>query len=268
MKISQITTVKDRSKDLLENLPKWTRTDIDELIIVDYSCPDSAAKKVIKSKSFSNKKVKVLCVPEKITGPFYNHGHARNIGAKAAQGDLFLFVNVDTFYSNELIENIREIEDNDVHPSVYLREEAKPYTSHSELKNKVPEERYLDDNFVIRNAVFYDVNGYSEDNPGWGAVSYDLIIRAMNVSPKVKFIDFSLRHKEHSDEIRDKYLPFSLSVNGLSLKDNIYDSSYRMMQIHRQKSSRAQPGRAFAKLVEDESLLLVNSPTDYNYIQY
>lgn len=270
MLITQITTVKGRSKELLSNLPKWVKSGVDEIIIVDYACPDASAKKLINSKVFKDKeiKVKILCVPEKVTGPFYSHEHARNLGAKAATGELFFFVNADVTYSSDLVGIIRDIEDNDIHPAAYVREEAKSYLAHNHLKDELPKERHLDDNFIIRNAVFYGINGYSEDNPGWGSSTYDLLIRAVSMSPKIKFLDFGLRHKDHGNEERHRFLPFSLDVNGISLHDNIYKSSYKMAHIHRQKSFRAQPGRAFAAVGEDQPLLLINSTKEYSYITY
>lgn len=93
-KISIITFSKGRLHHLKRTLPFMLEQRHDELIVVDYACPDGTADWVENVHRYKAKTVRAE--PEKV-GPHINRAHARNMGAVAAAGDYLIFFDSDTF---------------------------------------------------------------------------------------------------------------------------------------------------------------------------
>jgi glycosyltransferase involved in cell wall biosynthesis len=84
-----ITTCKGRLEHLKASLPKMLAQGANEVIVVDYSCPDGAASYV--AENFPS--VRLVTVPGR---RHFSNWRARNAGAAAASSDLLLFVDADT----------------------------------------------------------------------------------------------------------------------------------------------------------------------------
>lgn len=247
MPITQITTVKGRLTSVLKNLPRWLSTDIDELVLVDYDCPEHTASRVTKTKHFKDHRLKLVRAETEFTGPYYNHGRARNIGAQAAKYDIFLFLDADCYVFPSLIEAIKQKEEDDI----YLQEVICTQTAMSaehviETTGKLPTTWAQDGQLFIKNAVFYDLNGFVEDNAGWGCETYDLVARAAQLDINIR--DYHpavfVNHVAHNNDVRDRYLPRSFkSVKGG--RNGLFMESWRDLKNRRKTMVRAQPGKHF-----------------------
>lgn len=263
MPISQITTVKNRHEDVIKHLPRWLKSDVDEIIIVDFGCSDNASKHIANSKHFNDRRVKLIKVSKEFAGPFYNHGLARNIGVRGATFDIFLFVNADSYYPFALIDFLKSYEEEEVVYPLFLPNSIKPYLKPSYLMENLPEDRHIHDQFAVNSATFYNLNGFVEDNAGWGAVSYDFINRAMELNPRVKYFPYEITHSDHTQVVRNKNLP--ITVNNVN-KESVFTDSYKMLYLTRQRTHRAQPGKLFGIAEADQNVVLVKSKTNYGVL--
>lgn len=99
---SLITACKDRLHHLKETLPQNARLENTEVIVVDYDCPQKT-REYVRSE-FPD--VKVVEVDDR---PSFNASIARNLGAKAASGSNFIFVDADIALSSDLAKAASEM---------------------------------------------------------------------------------------------------------------------------------------------------------------
>lgn len=263
MPISQITTVKNRHEDVIKHLPRWLKSDVDEIILVDFGCSDDSTKHIVNSKHFNDRRVKLVKVAKELSGPFYNHGLARNIGVRGAMFDTFLFVNADSYYPFALIDYIKSFEEEEVVYPLFLPDGIQEYLKPSYLMENLPDNRHIHDQFAVNSATFYNVNGFVEDNAGWGAISYDFINRALEVNPKVKYFPYEIVHTDHTQATRNMNLP--ITVNNRN-KKKIFTDSYKILYLTRQRTPRAQPGKLFGIANPDDGVVIINSKTNYGVL--
>jgi len=98
-KYSIVTICKGRLHHLVRSLPAMLRQPLAEVVVVDYACPDRTADYV--AANFPA--VRVVRVAE-ATG--FNASHARNLGARAATGDLLVFVDADVVLADSFIASV------------------------------------------------------------------------------------------------------------------------------------------------------------------
>ncbi|HVZ42536.1 MAG TPA: galactosyltransferase-related protein [Ramlibacter sp.] len=87
-RIAFITTCKGRLHHLRETLPTMLSERPDEVIVVDYGCPQGTAEWV----RANHPDVKLVRVDD---DPGFHHARARNIGAAQARADWLLFIDAD-----------------------------------------------------------------------------------------------------------------------------------------------------------------------------
>ena len=94
--VSIITRCKGRKKDLQKTLPLMLMQNytLSEVIVVNYNSPDGLSKWMHEKYSKFIKAGKLIEVTVPDTNYFY-HSHSRNVGLKAAKGDLVLFIDSD-----------------------------------------------------------------------------------------------------------------------------------------------------------------------------
>jgi len=260
MSVTQITTVKGRRDDVMRNIPRWLNTDIDELVLVDYACPQNTFKDVIQSEFIKDSRLKVIRVDPSVAGPFYNHGHARNIGVQASKFDWLLFINADTVPSYKFLDKLIDpfSSNYDLPENKDTAKDRKPgvvtlvpesIIEDPRQLNILPESLYLYDQLAVKNAIFYDLNGFVEDNAGWGVDSLDFLIRAKGrIGQFIYLEEDAVRHVDHDDKLSFVYLPIDCSD-----AIDAYQESFRQLADRRKGLIRAQPGRRFG----------VQSPTKY-----
>jgi glycosyltransferase involved in cell wall biosynthesis len=98
---SIVTTCKGRLHQLARSLPSFLKQPDCEVIVVDYSCPDGTASYV--NGNFPA--ARVVSVPG-MAG--FRVTHARNVGAKQAQGKVLVFLDADVIIADDFIAYARE----------------------------------------------------------------------------------------------------------------------------------------------------------------
>jgi glycosyltransferase involved in cell wall biosynthesis len=94
---SIITTCKGRLEHLKRSLPKMVAQRCQEVIVVDYSCPESSGEFV--ARHFPSARVVRVAGEE-----HFSNWRARNAGAPVATSDVLVFVDADTILSDAAIE--------------------------------------------------------------------------------------------------------------------------------------------------------------------
>lgn len=153
MKISIITTCKGRLTHLKECLPSWLQQSVKcEIVVVDYACPENAA-----DYCDSLDKGIVTVRPENL-GQFFNLSHARNLGALAASGDVFMFIDADTTLSVDFIKYHKKLLKENTFLTGWFYGDATG-------------------SCIVWRKDFYAVRGYNENVDGWGFDDIDFYKR-------------------------------------------------------------------------------------------
>ena len=114
----------------------------DEVVFVDYSCPEGAGG---WAKSLNNSQLKVISVPGR---SWWNPAHAHNCAMRASAGDIVVFMDIDNMLPNGLLERIRGMP----------RGQFYAYLPGDNLSGFC----------CIWRDEFLKVNGYEEALAGWG----------------------------------------------------------------------------------------------------
>lgn len=241
--ITQVTTVKGRYDSVRKNIKRWLDSGIDQLVIVDYNCPEETTKKLLNLPYKNDPRLVLMRLTEQLTGPFYNHAHARNCGAQCARHEYLFFLDADCIAAKGFIDKCKEDIDRtgaDVITAV------KPCVDVPDLgyMRSLPIDWSIDGQLLLRNAALFDVNGFSELlNGAWSAVNYDMLLRLKDRESKFLFVDKStIRHEAHSDEVRSKYL--STVISPFRTKQDLHKDTMRVYAKKRKQSFRALPGQA------------------------
>jgi glycosyltransferase involved in cell wall biosynthesis len=150
--VTIITTCKGRLHHLKRTLPTMAAEKPDELIVVDYSCPQQAGDWVRAHVP----EARVVRNP----GAFgFNIGRARNLGAAEASSAWMLFVDADVALKPGLVQALRS----GVQQGLFYT--PQPATG---------ADRQLYGSFCCRTRDFASVGGYDEIIEGWGFEDHDL----------------------------------------------------------------------------------------------
>lgn len=250
---SQITTVKGRREHVQKHLSRWLDTGIEELVLVDYACPDGTAEWVLNHPTYGrDPRITVVRVPRaarcggelvQMAGDQFHLTRARNVGALAARHELLLFLDADCWVTPFWVEQRRRSAGplgNDNSPDLWV---SGPQACDDEMiKSKLPYNWSRDGQCLIRQPMFHRINGYNENHQEWGGESYDLYVRAVTAGARVAYFDSSgLFVTAHSDTDRSRFLrtPLKDCDNARELR---YRRSLQSLQ-HQRRSERANPGR-------------------------
>ena len=263
MKFSQITPVKGRSENVLKNVHNWLKSPLlGELLIIDWACPQRTGKKVYDEVG-SDPRVTIIKVPSPKAGPFYDHGLARNIGARRAKFPWLFFLDADCSITEQFNEYFDQDED------LNLRHDL--YTFCNNGVSDLPPEsiKYIgpkDGQCLIHSSTFYHLNGFPEGQ-GWGCISYDLYQKAYLSGFQVTSIDPSfIRHRDHEDKDRVFYQRHYW--NNKREKESLYNSQLSYLKKLRERSYRSQPGKLFGVPSKDFSFFEINSNYTTKIIPY
>lgn len=186
MKVSIITTCKGRLHHLKETLPTWLeqkgKTEY-EIIVVDYDDPDGSYDYIT---SLNNPKVRAVKAQD--CGEYFNLSRARNIGALEALGDIFFFIDADTFIEPKFLH---------YHVSKVLVDGS-----------YVTGWKYGDGTgcCMVWKRDFMAVRGYNEVVDGWGFDDIDFYNRLdQKFSIDHRAFSFGLTTIKHADDERVKF---------------------------------------------------------------
>lgn len=155
--IAFITTCKGRLHHLKETLPLMAAQQPDELIVVDYDCPDRTGEWV--EGAFRGATVVRASQPD---GGF-NVGRARNLGAAEATSDWLFFVDADVRPMPGLAQ--------------WLRGNLRPGAVYRPQPGSGAQAHQIYGSFACTAADFAETEGYDEVIEGWGYEDRDLYVR-------------------------------------------------------------------------------------------
>lgn len=155
-RVAFVTTCKGRLHHLQQTLPRFVAEQPDELIVVDYGCPQGAAAWV--KEHFPD--VKVVCVDD---DPGFSLSRARNLGAAEVTADWICFVDADTVVAPGWVRWMR----NALQQGRFFRVAQASAARQPELWGT----------FIVERDVFGRCGGYDELLRGWGGEDGDLYRR-------------------------------------------------------------------------------------------
>lgn len=155
--ITFVTVCKGRLKHIKESLPRLTQESPNEIIFVDYSCPENSGDYV--SKNFPS--VKVIKV---LDDEGFCLSRARNIGAAQAQSEYICFIDADINVEKGFVDWATE----NVCPNSFYRHEKSV---------DAERDRETWGTFIVSRADFIKIGGYDEVFRGWGGEDDDIYMR-------------------------------------------------------------------------------------------
>jgi len=197
-----VTTCKQRLHHLKRTLPLMVEGGADEVIVVDYGCPQGTGDWV--KANYPEVKVVNVC-----DDPGFNVSRARNLGAAQASGDWLVFIDADISIQPEWIDWQREQLD----PRFFYR--AAP------VAGKRDKETW--GTCICPRRWFERLGGYDEAFRGWGGEDDDLYRRlvAAGVSESTYPSAF-VRAISHSDEERLRYYKTTKSLDVNHIINHLY----------------------------------------------
>ncbi|MCD6024100.1 MAG: glycosyltransferase [Fibrobacteria bacterium] len=212
----------------------WLRhTDFD-VVVVDYSCPDGTAA-WIAAQNFGERVKVAHHVAEAPEGRrLFNPARARNVGARAAEGEYLLFVDADVHLHQGF--------------QAWLEEQQEPGT----IQAVVNRPSSLFGILGVRRAAFLKVGGYDEGFTGWGGEDLDLRIRLHLQGLRCAAIPEKLvRSVPHSNRLRAR-----------NTAEPDFTKARQRNSDYFRKKIWEMTGRTFAEWLEDPAVdCLLRHPT-------
>ena len=207
--ISLITTCKGRLHHLKQTLPMMLAQQPDEIIVVDYGCPDGVGDWA----EINYPMVRVVRVSD---DPFFHAARARNIGASHASSSWFCFIDADikihSGWLNWLRQNMRS--------NFFYRAGMVEGKRDSEIFGT----------FIIHRDDFESLGGYDEAFRGWGTEDMDIYERLVwfgieeSAYPPV-FVE-AIHHDDSErvafHEIRDKKIQNRINRIYMDFKEKLF----------------------------------------------
>jgi len=163
--IAFVTTCKGRLHHLQESLPLMIAEQPDEIIVVDYGCPQKAGDWVetaFPAKQFPN--IKVVRVTD---DSGFSASRAHNVGAKAATTNWICFIDADICVQPGWMKWMR----------AELHDEKIFYRASMIRKGWKPEVRGTYGTVIVSRTAFQHVDGYDEVFRSWGGEDTDFYNR-------------------------------------------------------------------------------------------
>lgn len=154
--VALITTCKGRLHHLRQTLPLMLAQGADQVIVVDYDCPDDTGDWV----AAHHPAVDVARVYDRAE---FNLAEARNVGARLAQTDWLVFVDAD-------IETVPGWVD-------WMRREVRPGNYYKVAKVDGVIDGQTSGTAICARSDFVALDGYDEVIAGWGGEDFDLYER-------------------------------------------------------------------------------------------
>lgn len=157
--VSVVIPCKGRLENLKYTLPLWLKQDEQpqEIIVVDYSCPDFCGDWVRKHVP----SVRVVDVRGK-SG--FNLAHARNVGSSGSIGQAIIFADADLVPGCDLVHRLRRKIDGEADIVIVAHGDAN--------------EPKMNGSCIVRRAAWQELCGYDESRGGYSYEDVDFYQRA------------------------------------------------------------------------------------------
>jgi glycosyltransferase involved in cell wall biosynthesis len=191
MKASFIIPCKGRLSHLKETLDDKLnqKTELDfEIIVVDYTCPDDTFKFCSEHPDSRLRCVRVFAQDD-----YFNNSHARNCGARVAEGDILCFSDADCHLSDKWLE--------------YVRFNMDYFPNADGFGNDI----VLGDGqlgrgtWAVTKRLWYTLRGYDETMESWGTEELDFFWRMKKFGSILTFPRNMAWTIAHSDELRLRF---------------------------------------------------------------
>jgi hypothetical protein len=249
--ITQVTTCKGFLDSVKKNLPRWFESGVDQIVIVDWACPEKVAEHCWEYVKQDSYRLKVLRVPPETAGETFHLTRARNLGAKVADNDILFFCDADAFAFPHIFDDVRSRFSRRNNP-VDLLVADKLIASESYVHHPfadVPMQWGLHGQCFIRQSTFHSLNGYAERHKEWGGESYDLYIRSGAAGKVIESLKpCGIHVTPHSDTVRDRYLPRHFAGVDGGRRSQFCRSINNLMKYRR--NVRANPGIRSGQLID------------------
>lgn len=251
-----VTTCKGRLHHLRETLPTMTAQTPDELIVVDYGCPDGTCDWV--EANVPAAKVVRASQP----GGGFNLARARNIGAAAATSDWLLFIDADTRCAPDLASGLRQA----LRAGAFLSPQTQQTRQSIEVSGCC----------AVAAADFAAVEGYDEVFEGWGREDRDFYLRLRLAGRKHEHFPLEwLDPIVHGDDERDipagmagrrQNLAVNACYGDAKLKLSLFRGGKGNLELAERRQIMATARRAVAQWFESgaKQPLAVNFPAQAN----
>lgn len=217
MKISSITVCKNRLDDLKVTLPRLVTAGVDEVILVDYNCPQHCGRWAEEHYP----SVKVVRQADDLD---FNISRARNLGAQASSSEWLLFIDADVIASAELLQFMRDRNS----PGCFFRTERQSGTRPRAWGA-----------LAVERTSFDRVGGYDEVFVGWGCedddIFYKLAINGVRETPYPITLVDEIRTPDDKrveySPLKSRLLQHALNLVYLQSKKLIWASGFDMSEI-------------------------------------
>jgi glycosyltransferase involved in cell wall biosynthesis len=194
-RLTAITTCKGRLEHLKLTLPALMASPELEVVVVDYDCPDGVGDWVRAIWP----KAKVVAVCDR---PVFNRSEAKNLGAAAASGDWFFFIDADIRVSETFAQGVQAL----LQPGDFLLADPRPGDLWGAL--------------VVSRTDFAALDGYDEAMVGYGSEDVDIISRLLIAGVReASFPSLNFGVIPHDAALRTRFhdltdIELSASING------------------------------------------------------
>jgi len=235
--VAYITTCKGRLSHLQQTLPLVVAQAPDEVIVVDYACPEGAGQWVRAHYPM----VKLVAVDD---APGFNLPRARNLGAAAASAETLCFFDADILIGEGFIGWVR----GNAQPESFYR---------ASLVDGVRLKQTWGST-VCSRAAFKTVAGYDQSFRGWGGEDTDFyqrlrLVGYFQASYPASFVGTI----DHGDELRLSFYDFQ------SKRDYL-----RINRLYRQAKGQLMALQGFNPVVAVDDCLALRRQIEQRYTKW
>lgn len=217
MNISIITTCKSRLSHLKQTLGSWKDFCPIEIIVVDVNCPDRTKEWLAVSHP------EVRCVSLVRDG--FNLAQARNVGAKAANGNYLFFVDADITLGSGL--------------RAWFEKKLQTHYYYKRAQDTPFEGIHEQGTFVCSRAAFEKIEGYDETFIGYGGEDHDMYHKLRRIGMRqIQIPKEYIVSLEHSDEMRtqhyyerNKFRQSIINRSYAALKEKLLEAKPRIYEL-------------------------------------